>query len=230
MHKIHVFLQLGYEHHNIATLFCSDEVYGLSVYKEGSEFTSALCLKDRLVSTGQVAQEAADAYFHFVYGLSKDWCASGLRVGMLYSKNAPLHLALNSLAPFSSISNYQQHLLADMLSDESWTDMYIKFNADQLRKSYDMLTTALDEAEIPFVPAEAGMFVWIDMRKYLSEPSWHEETALWKKICDEAKVILTPGKSCHAAEPGFFRLCFAWVPPEANIVAIRRIQQALGEA
>ena len=31
-----------------------------------------------------------DTYVHLVYGLSKDWCASGLRVGLLYSRNASL--------------------------------------------------------------------------------------------------------------------------------------------
>lgn len=42
------------------------------------------------------------------------------------------------------------------------------------------------------------------------------------------QVILTPGKDCHAAEPGFFRLCFAWMPPKALPEAVRRIRLLMG--
>jgi hypothetical protein len=34
-----------------------------------------------------VTQANVDRYLHLVYGLSKDWCASGLRVGVMYSRN-----------------------------------------------------------------------------------------------------------------------------------------------
>jgi len=61
----------------------------------------------------------------------------------------------------------------------------------------------------------------------LAEPSWEGELALWRRVCDEAKIILTPGRDCHAAQPGFFRLCFAWVPPEALPEAIHRLKKVL---
>lgn len=38
----------------------------------------------------QFSQRYVDTYVHLVYGLSKDWCASGLRVGLLYSRNEHL--------------------------------------------------------------------------------------------------------------------------------------------
>lgn len=36
------------------------------------------------------SQQQVDSYVHLMYGLSKDWCASGLRVGVLYSRNQRL--------------------------------------------------------------------------------------------------------------------------------------------
>ena len=39
---------------------------------------------------GGYSQGLVDSYVHLIYGLSKDWCGSGLRVGMLYSRNARL--------------------------------------------------------------------------------------------------------------------------------------------
>lgn len=96
---------------------CSDEIYALSVYKQQATFTSAITLAQQLVGQagsgngapaaadgggdgsvaadgvatgGGYSQELVDTYVHLVYGLSKDWCASGLRVGLLYSRNARL--------------------------------------------------------------------------------------------------------------------------------------------
>lgn len=44
-------------------------------------------------SSGGVSQQQVDTYVHLIYGLSKDWCGSGLRVGVLYSRNAHLQQA-----------------------------------------------------------------------------------------------------------------------------------------
>ena len=100
-------------------------------------------------------------------------------------------------------------------------------NTKLLEGSYDALTEKLKIVGIPFTPAAAGMFVWIDLSAYLPENSWEGEARLWERVCDECKVILTPGSSCHAAGPGFFRLCFAWVPKEALVDAVDRIEKEL---
>ena len=42
-------------------------------------------------SGGGYSQRQVDSYVHLLYGLSKDWCGSGLRVGVLYSRNQRLH-------------------------------------------------------------------------------------------------------------------------------------------
>ena len=65
-------------------------------------------------------------------------------------------------------------------------------------------------------------------RRWLAEPTWEAELAFWQRVCDNCKVILTPGFDCHAAEPGFFRLCFAWMPLEALSEAIGRLKLELG--
>ena len=90
---------------------CSDEIYALSVFKQQARFNSAILLAQQLVpaagaaaaaaaaaeptngsssGSGRYSQEAVDTYVHMVYGLSKDWCGSGLRVGLLYSRNQRL--------------------------------------------------------------------------------------------------------------------------------------------
>ncbi|KAL4458929.1 hypothetical protein ABPG75_013794 [Micractinium tetrahymenae] len=234
--------------------YISDEIYALSVFKPHATFTSAITLAQQLVGaagssdaraaangssggaaaadggagSGDYSQEAVDTYVHLVYGLSKDWCASGLRVGLLYSRNTCLQMALNSIAAFAGVSNHTQWVLAQVLGDHEWAVSFLQQNQRALEGSYDSLAAALEEEGIPFLPAVGGMFAWIDLRRWLPEPTWEAELAFWQRICNEAKIILTPGKDFHAAEPGFFRLCFAWMPPEALPEAVHRLKRVLG--
>ncbi|PRW59463.1 1-aminocyclopropane-1-carboxylate synthase [Chlorella sorokiniana] len=177
---------------------------------------------------GSYTQRQVNDYVHMVYGLSKDWCASGLRVGMLYSRNTRLQKALDNISAFSTISNFLQWGLIQMLSDHEWAAGFLQRNQRSLEASYDALAGALEAEGIPFTPAVSGMFVWVDLRRWLAEPTWEAEEEFWRNVCDRCKVILTPGKDCHAAEPGFFRLCFAWMPPKALPEAVRRIKLLMG--
>ena len=92
------------------------------------------------------------------------------------------------------------------------------------------LVSKLRGARIPFLPADAGMFVWIDLRSHLKEATFEGEKALWTGLAMDAKVLFTPGKDCHAREPGFFRVCFAWVPEQALSLAIDRVAAYLAKA
>jgi 1-aminocyclopropane-1-carboxylate synthase len=72
------------------------------------------------------------------------------------------------------------------------------------------------------------MFVWLDLRAHLGPAAeWEAERRLWRRLHDRCRVLLTPGEDCHAREPGFFRLCFAWMPPEALGVCVARMAAEL---
>lgn len=67
-------------------------------------------------------------------------------------------------------------------------------------------------------------------RKWLPEKKdWEAERKFWQRVCDDCKIILTPGHDCHAAEPGHFRLCFAWMPPVALKEAVQRLRKRVLE-
>jgi 1-aminocyclopropane-1-carboxylate synthase len=92
----------------------------------------------------------------------------------------------------------------------------------------------LTAAGIPFTPAVAGMFVWLDLGaaafgNHSTAATWEDEAALWQRLMEGHRVVLTPGGACHAAEPGFFRMCFAWPHPDSLPVAVARIAAALAE-
>lgn len=75
---------------------------------------------------------------------------------------------------------------------------------------------------IPFVAGPAGMYAWLDLRRALPSPTWQGEDALVQALAAH-KVLLTPGKAFHASEPGFFRLCFAYVPAAGLAEGLQRL-------
>jgi aspartate/methionine/tyrosine aminotransferase len=193
-----------------------DEIYALSVFGERA-FTSC---SEMLPSLGERV--------HIVWAFSKDFGASGLRCGVLVSENPAVHAAVDALAYWACCSGHTQHVLGDMISDEAWVDSYIGAMRELLRGAYARLTAALDTGGIRHLPAEAGVFVLLDLRSHLAAPTWGAEHALWIRILEQARVNLTPGAACHVGEPGFFRLCYAGQPTDTVEVAVRRIAGRLG--
>lgn len=80
-----------------------------------------------------------DVYVHVMFGLSKDWCASGLRVGCLWTLNAPVQSAIQNLSYFCGVSGIVQHMLADMLEDAAFVKKYVKENLRRLGAAYATL-------------------------------------------------------------------------------------------
>jgi aspartate/methionine/tyrosine aminotransferase len=192
-----------------------DEVYALSVF--GSlPFTSAA----RLVPTlGQ--------RLHVVWAFSKDFAASGLRAGVLVSENAAVLQAIDGLAYWACCSGHTQFVLGQMISDDAWVDRYVTTMRARLGEAYRRVTAALTDKGVPYLPSDAGFFLLLDLRQFLSAPTWEREAALWRRLLDLANVNLTPGSACHIGEPGFMRLCFAGVPTDTAVHAVERLARVL---
>ncbi|KAG2426355.1 hypothetical protein HXX76_013112 [Chlamydomonas incerta] len=205
----------------------SDEIYGNSVFGEGASFTSAEVIA-RQEAAGLPHPERLPDLLHVVWGMSKDFCASGLRVGCLHSRNTQLNKALDNLGYFCAVANPVQWALAAALADTAWLTGFLDTNRRRMAAAYGQLEAALTAAGIPHVTADSAMFCWVDLRAWLPEPTWAGEAALWEEMCRECRVLLTPGEQCHAAEPGFFRVCWAWMPGDSLPVAVRRLAAHFG--
>ncbi|CAK0764832.1 hypothetical protein CVIRNUC_003198 [Coccomyxa viridis] len=202
--------------HNIHLV--SDEIYANSVFKK-AQFVSLATILDQ---SSAALQEKGRLLVHTVFGLSKDWGISGLRVGWLHTLNQDLTGAMDSLAYFCMPSTIIQEAAAQMLLDKPFVAAYLQENQQRLAHSYDALTGELEKAGIPYTPAVGAIFMWVDLRAALAKPTWEAEEGLWNEVV-KAGVLLTPGKACHAAEPGFFRICYAAVPIEGLMEGIRRV-------
>lgn len=195
-----------------------DEIYALSVFGP-TPFVSSASLRPTLGDSA-----------HIVWAFSKDFGASGLRCGVLVSENAAVISAVDQLAYWAACSGHTQYLLSSFVADTAAVDAYVADMRRDLAEAHDAVVHALDRAGIPYLPATAGFFVLCDLRAFLDRPTADAERHLWRRLLDEANVNLTPGEACRIAEPGFFRLCFAGVEPDAVLVGIERIGRCLGSA
>lgn len=166
---------------------------------------------------------------HEVWAFSKDFAMSGLRAGVLTSANKDVLGAVAGIGFWSVVSGDTQHLLANMLADEAWVDRYLIEMRSRLSRSYETTTAALDAEDIPYVDADAGLFLLADFRRFMDEPTWAEEDRIWRLILNEANVNLTPGSACQIGEPGFMRICFATEPSDVVASAIGRIGTLLNK-
>jgi 1-aminocyclopropane-1-carboxylate synthase len=180
-------------------LIC-DEIYALSSFSESSQFTSAVSILNNTMTD----------YIHILWGFSKDFGASGLRLGALYTQNKLLLNAYANLGWTFTSSNWVQQALTFLLEDETFIDAYIAENKYRLRLSYNFLSNALSNMSINVIPADAALFCLIDLRHLLREMSWEAEDELQKNLVNFG-IVFTPGSACHLPTPGYFRVCYAWL-------------------
>ena len=228
----------------------SDEIYACSIFEHSENskgFFSAIeyvnnlapeaSIQDHDTNLKHLAQRPQD-YVHVIYGLSKDFCTSGYRVGALWTKNADIHRALDNVSYFCAIPGPMQYALSLVLEDDDFLDHFFVENCARLRKQYDIVTEELSRLSeddrwveshsyAPQVRPNAGMFVYFNLQHLLPQsPTFVDEQRLWSHIYEAAKVVLTPGNDCASREAGWFRMCFAAVDSDTLRVGIRRVVDA----
>ncbi|KAK9274679.1 hypothetical protein L1049_021930 [Liquidambar formosana] len=193
----------------------SDEIYSGSVFTSSEFISIAEILETRDYRDSERV--------HIVYSLSKDLGLPGFRVGTIYSYNDQVVTTARRMSSFTLISSQTQHLLASMLSNEKFTENYIRTNRERLRKRYNMIIEGLRTAGIECLTGNAGLFCWMNLSPLLEKPTREGELTLWNSILQEVKLNISPGSSCHCSEPGWFRVCFANMSEQTLEVALKRI-------
>lgn len=160
--------------------------------------------------------------------MSKDFGASGLRYGVLYSQNELMLEGLATLSTFSGVSGPIQYLVSEILTDDVFVDSFLEESRQRLVNSYQICTNKLEEMVLPFVPAEAAMFVYVDFSPLLPQKTFAYERKL-SELMFEVRVVLTPGESQNDTTPGMFRICYAWVEPETLEIAMERLSRLVAK-
>lgn len=195
-----------------------DEIYACSVYGDGAAHASLISLLD-----GNLGNDV-----HVLYGVSKDFGCAGWRVGGVYTQSAAVRGALAPLAHAHEASTRTLAVYKELFNDIAGTAAYLLAHRAALKEAYTAVTEALTLHAIPFVAAEAGVFLLIDLRAHLQgQEGFEAEASLWQAIFDGCNVNLTPGNIMHVREPGWFRLCFAAAKKQHVVEAVNRIAELL---
>uniref|UniRef100_A0A8C3YUE1 1-aminocyclopropane-1-carboxylate synthase homolog (inactive) like n=1 Tax=Catagonus wagneri TaxID=51154 RepID=A0A8C3YUE1_9CETA len=176
-----------------------DEIYMLTVFDEAITFHSVLSIES-LPDPGKT---------HVIWGTSKGFGLSGFCFGALYTYNREVASAVSAFGFLHGISGIAQYKLTQLLQDREWLDnTYLPINRFRLQAAHKYITNELKALNVPFLNRGSGLFVWINLKKYLHPCTFEEELLLHRRFLDK-KLILSPGKSFMCKEPGWFRLVFA---------------------
>ncbi|KAI8378857.1 pyridoxal phosphate-dependent transferase [Choanephora cucurbitarum] len=222
---LETFLTFASRHH---IHVISDEIYALSTFAQTIDtskpnpFVSILSLDYKKFIDA--------ALVHVIYGLSKDFAINGFRIGFIINQfNDQLKRVLGRTSIFSFTSTITDRLLCNLFRDDKWIDDYLARNREALAISYVRTTEFLNEHQIGYIEAEAGMFFLVDTRsiirkKYHREATIEDEKKIWRNLID-AGVYLAPGYAFHVEPPGFFRLTFSleWEPLSRGLNAIVQV-------
>jgi aspartate/methionine/tyrosine aminotransferase len=193
-------------------------VFLLLTQRQGHAFQSII----------QILNNELGSDVHMVWAVSKDFGSSGLRYGVLYTQNDLLLEALASVSSFTCVSGPIQYLVSELLTDDQFVDNFLEESRERLVYSYAICTRKLEEMVLPFIPAEAGMFVYVDFSSLLPEKTFEWEEKL-SEIMFQVRVVLTPGEGQHDTTPGMFRICYAWVSPETLEIAMERLSRLVAK-
>ncbi len=166
---------------------------------------------------------------HMVWAFSKDFGASGIRAGIVYSQNETFMEALSTLNIFSCVSGPIQYMVAELLTDDVFVTNFLEQARERIVHSYRICTAKLDEMVLPYVPAEAGLFVYVDFSSLLPEQTSEWEETLSDLIFEQARIVLTPGTNQRDPKPGMFRICYTWVSPDVLSTAMERLSKLVAK-
>lgn len=190
----------------------ADEIYAMSVY----DIDDPHAVKFESVVSIETEKYIDSRYLHLLYGMSKDAGASGIRMGVIYTRNSELLRALSAVSPFHWSGSANERVAILMLEDESWMDDFLLRSRERLASRNILVRQILDDEGIQYRKgANAGFFIWIDLRPFLAVSSnassserWKAEDELMERLMKN-NVYITNGRDMSAEEPGWFRVIYS---------------------
>lgn len=204
--------------------FICDEVYAMSVFASTDmiapqQFVSVLSLDLEKLGVDP-------SRVHVVWSMSKDFGQSGVRMGVTVTQSNQEMAVAAALASQMQVSNLSATFVTSLLTSPKLDDL-ISLNKARLARAYSILTTFLSEHNIPYIPCNAGLYVFAKIAP--KARTWEDESAVISKIKD-AGVLVSSGRAYHGpeSEKGWARVGFA-VESDQLEEAIRRMRTVFTE-
>jgi aspartate/methionine/tyrosine aminotransferase len=219
----------------------SDEIYALSTFENRVDGAAAQAdSTSDFVSVLEIGTAGImdPSLLHVLWGMSKDFGANGLRLGVIISQSNPAFImACRTCSLYSYPSALTENAVTAMLTDTQFVERYIRENQKRLADAHALAVEALRKYEIPYTPGvNAGFFLWVNLgKKYLEkhpeekvqgEGDPHAITGIIFKKLMQTRVFVVDGEAAGAEEPGWFRLVFTQ-PRDMVEEGIKRIAEAV---
>jgi gliotoxin/aspirochlorine biosynthesis aminotransferase len=129
-----------------------------------------------------------------------------------------------ALASNTTTSSLSAVFVSNLLTSSELLKL-IALNSARLAKAYASLTELLRRHDIPYIPANAGIYLLAKIAPHAA--SWEDEAAAVQRF-REAGVLVSAGKGYHGpeAEKGWARIGFA-VEESSMAEALQRIDSML---
>lgn len=129
--------------------------------------------------------------------------------------NPALHKTLVAVALYSSPSSASDHIAANILEDEKWSDTFIQENRTRLASRYQLIVRWANSHGIPYAPGtNAAFFLWADLGSVWKRHN--PRTVTDKKLDDFLiklflghRVYVSSGKDFGPERAGWFRTVFS---------------------
>lgn len=108
-----------------------------------------------------------------------------------------------------------------MLADEEFLTYYL---AESARRVGERREKFVGGAGIRVLEGNAGLFCWMDLRRFLKKDGLEGEMELWRVILEDVKINVSPGSAFRCGEAGWFRACFSNMDEGVMAEALRRIR------
>ncbi|RMZ75481.1 hypothetical protein DV738_g5459, partial [Chaetothyriales sp. CBS 135597] len=144
----------------------SDEVYALSVFRTSDDPND---LAHPFTSLSSIPTEGLidPALTHILYGISKDFCANGIRVGFIVSQHNPqVHLALVPIIVYSYTSSLAESIITKLLTDDEYVDWFTAENCRRLKRSHERVVEWAKYHGLEYSKGvNAAFFLWVNLGK-----------------------------------------------------------------
>ncbi|KAK3729252.1 hypothetical protein RRG08_008579 [Elysia crispata] len=176
----------------------ANELYGLSIYDPHVNFTSILTLP-----------HPDPERVHFLWGFSKDFGLSGIRISTMYTRNPGLLSFSQQTGIYIRPTGMAQNRLKQLIDNQDYIDnQAMPKLREKMRARHLNIKQEIEGCGGRVHPSPATVFRWLDLTSFLTSPDFKSEQELFVRLYS-AGVHLMTGESLGHSVPGWFRMVAA---------------------
>ncbi|KAF8919899.1 PLP-dependent transferase [Mucidula mucida] len=213
-----------FDFHLIVDEVFANELFPSSYVKNPTPFRSVLSM--------DTSSYASASRIHVLAGPTKDFGASGVKVGALVSYNAAVLRTVADSLSSTPISSAADALFTTIMNDGQYCEWFLTENRQRLTHAFELVARWCDFHKFPFVPAQAGVFMLIDFGSLMSvKPNLTVEEKVTEFLVFVRKAGVRLWSPALSQDPVGTRFRVVFTLPEENMkLALYRIEAAFNLA